>query len=71
VLAVDPSGRGAMLVGTAQLSGTVIGPLVAAPVVSAQGIAAVWPLSAAWLFVSLALLIAAQCRIKTTERMPS
>jgi hypothetical protein len=71
VLAVDPSGRGAMLVGTAQLSGTVIGPLVAAPVVTAQGVSAVWTLSAAWLALSLALLVAAQFHKTPEERIPS
>ncbi|WP_370521649.1 hypothetical protein [Novosphingobium sp. ERN07] len=71
VLAVDPSGRGAMLVGTAQLSGTVIGPLVAAPVVTAQGVSAVWTLSAAWLALSLALLAAAQFHKTPEERIPS
>lgn len=71
VLAVDPSGRGAMLVGTAQLSGTVVGPLVAAPVVAANGVSALWQLSGAWLCLSLLLLTAAQFQKNTVERIPS
>lgn len=69
VLAVDPTGRGAMLVGTAQLSGTVIGPLVATPVVAGLGIGTVWYLSAAWLCLSLLLLVAANYHKTSQERI--
>ncbi|WP_296624361.1 hypothetical protein [Rhizorhabdus sp.] len=57
VLAVDPSGRGAMLVGTAQLGGTVIGPLAAAPLVERHGAGAAATAALAWLALSLMLLV--------------
>lgn len=57
VLAVDPSGRGAMLVGTAQLGGTVIGPLGAAPLVERHGAGAAATAALAWLALSLVLLV--------------
>lgn len=69
VLSVDATGRGAMLVGTAQLSGTVIGPLVATPVVASQGVGAIWQLSATWLCLSLLLLAAAQFKKYSKERI--
>ena len=56
ILRIEPGGRGAMLVGTAQLVGTAIGPLAASPVVSAQGPLAAWHVSAAWIVASLVLL---------------
>lgn len=63
VLGVDPSGHGAMLVGTAQLSGTVIGPLAAAPMVARYGVFTAWHLAIGWLVVSLLLLAAARIGI--------
>lgn len=60
VLGVDPTGRGAMLVGTAQLSGTVIGPLAAAPMVARHGVFTAWHLAIAWLLLSLLLLALAR-----------
>lgn len=69
VLAVDPTGRGAMLVGTAQLSGSVLGPLLATPVVASYGIASVAYLSSGWLCLSAALLAAAQFHKPVEERI--
>lgn len=69
VLRIDPTGRGAMLVGTAQLSGTVIGPLVATSVVAREGVGAIWQLSAAWLCLSLLLLAAAQFNMTREKRI--
>lgn len=60
VLGVDPSGRGALLVGTAQLSGTVIGPLTAAPLVARYGVPAAWQASLGWMALSLLLLVLLQ-----------
>lgn len=71
VLGVDPTGRGAMLVGTAQLSGTVIGPLAAAPLVARLGVSAVSGLAAAWLALSLLMLMAARFGHRTFERTSS
>ena len=56
MLGLDPSGRGPMLVGTAQLSGTSLGPLVAAGMVSDQSVSAVIGIALAFLLPSLVLL---------------
>ena len=60
-----------MLVGTAQLSGTVIGPLAAAPLVARLGVSAVSGLAAAWLALSLLMLMAARFGHRTFERTSS
>jgi MFS transporter, DHA1 family, inner membrane transport protein len=56
LLSLDASGRGAMLIGTAQLSGTSLGPLAAAAMVSDQSVAAVIGVGLAFLAASLVLL---------------
>ena len=56
LLNLDSSGRGAMLIGTAQLSGTSLGPLVAAAMVSNQSVRAVIGIGLVFLAASLVLL---------------
>ena len=59
MLGLDPTGRGPMLVGTAQLAGTSLGPLAASAMVSEASVQPVSGLAIAFLAASLVLLVAA------------
>lgn len=71
VLSVDRTGRGGIFVGTAQICGTVIGPLATAQVVTRYDVEAALPLSAAWLCLSLFLITVARFQKTAEERKPS
>ncbi len=59
MLGLDPSGRGPMLVGPAQLLGTSLGPLIASAVVSDQSVRPVIGVALAFMLASLVLLMLA------------
>lgn len=71
VLAVDRTGRGGIFVGTAQLCGTVVGPLVTAQAVARHDVGVALPLSAAWLCLSLLLITVARFGKTARQRNPS